>query len=71
MDSESVKAQQETRRETEIEKLIVHRSWRKYTAHTEGPHGEVKTEDRQDRAIGSGAHAFTKVHEWSALELQA
>lgn len=34
--------QQKTRRETEIDKFITHRSWRKYTAGLEGPLGEVK-----------------------------
>ena len=31
----------------EIEKFIAHRSWRKYTAYVEGPHGEVKAGCRQ------------------------
>jgi len=34
--------QQQNTRETEIEKLITFRSWKKYTAHLREPQGEVK-----------------------------
>lgn len=49
--------QQKTRRETEIDKFITHRSWRKYTAGLEGPLGEVKGRCRQregERERGGG-----------------
>ena len=39
--------QQKTTRETEIEKFISHRSWRKFTACLKGPHGDVKAGCRQ------------------------
>lgn len=34
---------------TEIEQFITHRSWRKYPAHREGPHGEIMTESDKER----------------------
>lgn len=43
-------------RESEIEKLISHRSWRRYTALQEGPHG---------RSRQVQAHAFSRVREGS------
>ena len=39
--------QQQNTRETEIEKFITLRSWRKYATHLEGPHGMMKAGCRQ------------------------
>lgn len=43
-------------RESEVEKLISHRSWRRYTALQEGPRG---------RSRQVQAHAFSRVREGS------
>ena len=40
MDGE-LKVQQKTVRESEMEKFITHRSWRRFIACLEGTHGEV------------------------------
>ena len=58
--------QQQTTRGFEIEKFISHRSWRKYTAHLEGPHEAVQAEC-PERETGPGVHVFIRVHGWSAL----
>lgn len=57
----------EDTRDTEIEMLITHRSWRKYLACLQGPHGEIRAGCRQGEAgsrardLGSRAGA-RRVH---------
>lgn len=41
-----------TTRETEIEKFITHRSWRKYTVRLQGPHEEVRAGHRWSQDLG-------------------
>lgn len=52
----------------EIETFVAHRPWRKYRAYLEEPHEETKAKRvLTERAAGPGAHAFIRVHGWSAL----
>lgn len=52
-------------RDTAIEKLMTHRTWRKHRVYPKGPHREVKAECRgRDR---TWAYAFSRVHGESAL----
>ena len=56
--------QQQVTRESEIEKFITHRSWRKYTACLQGLYREIKAECRESQRTGRTCGTFPYQDPW-------